>query len=110
MNVPMFDAYGGLWYSDAVSLLNGVGSIAGPPGFSEFIILLNETKADGGNGWESDNGLVITYPARTRGEAVAATQRICRQNDVWLAKAVWEGGMTRAEFDALHPKKTAVPD
>lgn len=100
------DSYALLFYENEESLLNSVGAVAASPGFSEFAILLYEEGPNGSHGWQGSSGLVITHPARTREEAVCVTQRICHLNGVWLADTVWEGGLTREEYDALHPQST----
>ena len=95
---------GYLVYADENGMLNSTGFIVGKPGFSEFVIGLYDKDGNTGS-WSGDNGLVLTYPARNREEAVAATRRICQEEGIdWLNKSVWEAGISRKEWEASKEK------
>ena len=92
---------GYLVYRDEESMLRSTGFIIAPPGFREFVIGLYDYNEEEKHGsWSGDNGLVLTWGASSREEAVERTKEIAAQNSSWLTGTVWEGGLTREEYEA----------
>ena len=65
------DSLGHLVYKQSDGSLCTIGFIVPAPSMKEFVITLHEQ-----NRWEGGNGLVLTYPALARGDAVTTTHRI----------------------------------
>ncbi len=83
---------GALFYADDEFPLNGMGYIVGSGGFKEFTITLMEERENGSRGWSGNNGLMVTWPASNREEAVEMTRRLTKKYSSWLADNNWEGG------------------
>lgn len=83
------ERYGHLIYKQADQPLHTLGFIVTAPDMREFVIGIHEE-----NRWSGDGGLILTYPAINREEAVTATHRIlAEQNCTWLSESNWEGGV-----------------
>jgi len=79
---------GHLIYKQSDGSLRTIGFIVSSPGMKEFVIGLHEDDR-----WEGSDGLVLTYPASNREDAVNATRIILtEQNCTWLSESNWEGG------------------
>lgn len=84
---------GYLAYANEEGLLRSVGFIVAEAGFRDFVIGLydyDEGKSHGS--WSGDNGLMLTWRAADRENAVERTKAIVGENCEWLAKSRWEGG------------------
>lgn len=92
---------GYLVYTDDEGLLRSAGFIIATPGFHEFVIgLYDFDEGERHGSWSGDNGLMLTWGASNREEAVEKTQQIASRIDSWLTGTVWEGGLTREEYEA----------
>lgn len=83
---------GALFYADDEFLLNGMGYIVGSGGFKEFTITLMEERENGSRGWSGKDGLMVTWPASNREEALEMTKRLTKRYSSWLANGNWEAG------------------
>ena len=95
------DQEGYLFYMNEEGLMRSTGFIIAPPGFKDFVIGLYDYDEEESHGrWSGDNGVVLTWGASNREEAVEKTRQISAQIDSWLSGTVWEGGLTREEYEA----------
>lgn len=84
---------GFLFYADEEYLLQGRGFIVGSGGFDEFVIALYDYDEEARHGsWSGDDGIMITWPAVSRVDAVETTRRLAQEYCPWLANGRWEGG------------------
>ena len=95
------DQEGYLFYMNEEGLMRSTGFIIAPPGFGDFVIgLYDYDEGESHGSWSGDNGVVLTWGASNREEAVEKTRQISAQIDSWLSGTVWEGGLTREEYEA----------
>lgn len=95
------DQEGYLVYMNEEGLMRSTGFMIAPPGFSDFVIgLYDYDEGEHHGSWSGDNGLMLTWGASSREEAVEKTRQIVSQIDSWLTGTVWEGGLTREEYEA----------
>ena len=101
------DQEGYLYYMNEEGLMRATGFIIAPPGFHDFVIGLYDYDENESHGsWSGDNGLMLTWGASSREEAVERTRQIVSQIESWLTGTVWEGGLMREEYEAAKLKAT----
>lgn len=91
------DDSGLMYYANEERLLEATGFLIASPGMNEFVIGLYERNADGVGSWSAGDGIVLTYPANHREEAVENTRSLLRLLRNRLANSTWEAGLTGPE-------------
>lgn len=83
----------GLFYQDKEGMAVDVGSGCVLPGLEGFVFALyDEPSENGTQSWYSTSSLMLTYPARTRKEAIEKSHEISTSQGHWLEDIHW-GGM-----------------
>lgn len=81
-----YDRLGLLSYVDQYGLLNNLGQLIMPTSGKAFVVCLYEE-----NGWNGEDGLMLTGPATSREEAVALTNKLSQKySPDWLGIRAFE--------------------